>query len=69
MLHFAHFQKSVEKRDDDYFVRLSYEKDDETEIVIRILSFGPVLEVVGPKHFRELIRERLKRQMDMMGLP
>ncbi|HAZ90560.1 MAG TPA: WYL domain-containing protein [Eubacterium sp.] len=65
MLHFAHFQKSVEKRDDDYFVRLSYEKDDETEIVIRILSFGPVLEVVGPKHFRELIRERLKRQMDM----
>ena len=36
--------------------------DDETEILIRILAFGPLIEVMGPDDFRDKIKERLLRQ-------
>ena len=38
------------------------DKDDETEMVIRILSFGPMIKVTAPQHFVELIKQRLIRQ-------
>lgn len=64
MLHFAHFEKRAEKIDDDnYIVHITYDRDDETEVVIRILSFGPMVEVVEPMRFRALIVERLRKQM------
>ena len=63
MLHFAHFEKQAERIDKShYIVRIKYNEDDETEMVIRILSFGPMVEVTEPKDFREKIIERLKRQ-------
>lgn len=65
LLHFAHFEKRAEKIDDmHYMVHIVYDKDDETELVIRILGFGPMVEVTEPQHFRELIIERLKRQTE-----
>lgn len=65
LLHFAHFEKRAEKIDDmHYMVHIVYDKDDETELVIRILGFGPMVEVTEPEHFRNLIIERLKRQME-----
>ena len=45
-----------------YRVSLFYEKDDETELVIRILSFGPMIKVVEPDSFVNLIKRRLMRQ-------
>ncbi|MGN0813030.1 MAG: WYL domain-containing protein [Candidatus Coproplasma sp.] len=63
MLHFAHFEKQAEKIDDkNYKLIIKYDKDDEPEMVIRILSFGPLVEVVEPSEFRELIKEKLKKQ-------
>lgn len=63
LLHFAHFEKEAEKANDGkYRVTLKYEKDDETEIVIRVLSFGPLVKVVSPGSFVKLIKERLKMQ-------
>ena len=63
LLHFAHFEKQAERIEDDrYRVTISYDKDDETEIVIRILSFGPMIKVLAPKHLVELIKERLMNQ-------
>ena len=41
---------------------VDYDKDDETEMVIRILSFGPMIKVVQPEHFINLIKERLRKQ-------
>ena len=40
-----------------------YKQSDETEILIRILSFGPVLRVLEPEAFLALIRERLRKQL------
>ena len=61
--YFAHFEKQAERIEADrYRVTVSYDKDDETEIVIRILSFGPMIRVTAPQHFVELIKERLINQ-------
>lgn len=43
LMHFAHLEKQVEKIDErKYQVTLYYDKEDETEILIRVLSFGPM---------------------------
>lgn len=63
LLHFAHFEKQAEKIDDRrYKVTVTYDKEDETEMVIRILSFGPMVKVIAPSHFVKLIKERLISQ-------
>ncbi len=63
LLHFAHFAKSAEKMEDNkYLVMVNYDKDDETEMVIRLLSFGPMLKVTAPSHFVNLIKQRLLDQ-------
>ena len=63
LMHFAHFEKQAEKIDEKrYKVTVTYDKNDETEIVIRILSFGPMVKVTAPQHFVDLIKERLINQ-------
>ena len=63
LMHFAHFEKQAEKLGPDrYRISIVYDRDDETEMVIRILAFGPMVKVLSPDSFTELIRERLLRQ-------
>lgn len=62
LLHFAHFEKRAQREEDHYLLHVTYDRDDETELVIRVLSFGPLVEVVAPDTFRERIIERLKKQ-------
>ena len=63
MLHFAHFEKQVEKLDKKhYLLKINYLIDDEPEMVIRVLSFGPLVEVLGSDSFRELVVKKLKKQ-------
>lgn len=44
-----------------------YNKSDETEMVIRILSFGPLLRVQEPASFIELLRKRLQKQLALQA--
>ena len=62
MLHFAHFDKRAEKFDDHYLLHIKFVKDDESEMVIRVLSFGPTVEVLGSENFKQLIINKLKNQ-------
>ncbi len=63
MLHFSHFEKQVEKLGDTHYtVRLFYDPSDATELLIRILSFGPFVRVEEPASFVALVKERLLRQ-------
>jgi len=63
MLHFSHLKKETVKFDEmHYQMTLHYNKADETELLIRVLSFGPYLRVISPDTFIELIKERLSRQ-------
>lgn len=67
MLHFANYEKVTEKVDNRHYrIELRYPKIDETEVLIRILSFGPMLKVLSPDHFVQLIKQRLKRQWALM---
>jgi len=66
MLHFSHLERETERTGEDkYRITLRYDREDETEILIRILSFGPKLRVVAPDAFVNLIRERIKRQLSL----
>ncbi len=72
MLHFSHFERQAEKLEGNrYKLRLMYYEYDETEIVIRVLSFGPYVKVVEPQSFVELIKERLTAQknIETIGAP
>ena len=63
LLHFAHFEKQAEKLGEGrYCVTVTYDRDDETEMVIRLLSFGPMVKVTEPQHFVKLMKERLMNQ-------
>lgn len=67
MLAFAHFEKSaVQISDDVYRLTLNYDSFDETELVVRVLSFGPMVKVLEPESFRNLIQERIFKQIELM---
>jgi len=67
MLHFSDLEKETERLDERHYrIRLRYHQGDETELLIRILSFGPVLKVLEPPALVEQIRERLTRQLALM---
>ena len=68
MLHFSDLEKETERIDDRrYRITLHYRQGDETEILIRILSFGPVLKVIEPASMVSQIRKRLTKQMALMA--
>lgn len=47
-------------------VQLWYDRQDETELLIRLLSFGPVLEILAPPDFREKAAARVRMQMQLL---
>lgn len=66
MLHFSHLEKETERIDDRHYrLTLHYEKDDETELLIRVLSFGHVLRVISPDQFKEKLKNRIEKQMQL----
>ena len=66
MLHFSHLEKETERIGENrYRLTLRYEQEDETELLIRVLSFGPALKVISPGNFRKRVRDRIERQMGL----
>lgn len=64
MLHFSHFEKETIKLEEKrYQLTLWYEKEDKAELLIRVLSFGPMVRVMEPDSFTELVKERLQKQL------
>ena len=59
-------KKKTERIDDNrYRITLWYDKDDETEMLIRVIAFGPVLKVIEPERFIGQIKERLLMQKNL----
>ena len=64
LMHFSDLAKETEKLDDThYLLTVFYDKNDETEMVYRVLSFGPTMKVREPECFLELLKERLQEQL------
>ncbi len=67
MLQFASWEKETEydEKTDRYICKIYYDKQEETELLIRILSFGPVIKVLGHESFLEQVKERIFRQFEL----
>lgn len=66
LLHFSHLEKETKRLyDNRYRVTLKYDSNDETEMVIRILSFGSAVKVTEPESFIALLRERIGKQKQL----
>lgn len=67
LLNFSHYDKEAEYREEEnkYLIKIIYDETDETDLVIRVLSFGEHVKVVKPQHFISLIFDRLQRQLDL----
>ena len=64
LLHFSHFEKETRKLGSRlYQIKLRYDREDETELLIRVLSFGPVLEAKAPAEFVTLVKKRVDWQV------
>jgi len=69
MLHFSHLKKETIRLDENrYLLKLWYAPEDELEMLIRVLSFGPVVRVKAPEQFLNLIRARLRKQNNLRTL-
>ncbi len=69
MVQFASYDKHT-KHDEDtdkYICSIFYSKSDETELLIRLLSFGPVVKILSPESLVSEAKERINRQYELMG--
>ena len=67
MMKFAHYKKQAERiGDNTYRVEMEYDKDDETDVLIQIMSFGSAVKVIAPETIREELALRVKKQLCMM---
>lgn len=68
MLEFASYEKHTVRNLEtgEYTVELWYDQQDETELLIRLLSFGPVIEILDPQHLREQAKLRIKKQAELL---
>ena len=67
MLHFSDCRKeTIRLEGNRYQVRLWFEAQDETEILIRVIFFGPMLKVIAPDDFITKVKNRLTMQRAMM---
>lgn len=70
MMEFAELERVSEydEASGECIVRMKYRLKDETEILIRILSFGAMAEVIEPADLRGKIKERVQRQNEFITI-
>lgn len=69
MLHFSHFEKQAVRLDGNtYQITLWYEPRDEREILIRVLSFGPTVQVISPDSVIQQLKSRIRAQMEAQSI-
>ena len=68
LTHFSHYEKEAYSVGGDrkFRVKILYSETDETDIIIRILSFGHHIKVLEPESIKELIVERINKQMQLL---
>ena len=80
LMHFAYFKKEIEEvikeeneeeinvineAEKKYKVKVTYDVGDRQEMLIRILSFGPTIEVTGPDDFIKDLKDRIEKQISL----
>ena len=66
-MHFANLKKKTTKLSEKrYRMELEFSRDDATEMVIRLLQFGPVVKVLEPSYVAGEIRRRIGLQLRLV---
>lgn len=68
LTHFSHYEKEAYSVEGDrkFHVKILYSETDESDIIIRILSFGHHIKVLEPESIRDLIVERINKQLQLL---
>lgn len=68
LLFFSHLEKKTNKIDDVHFrVTLYFSKRDYKEITINLLSFFPMVDIIGPDYIKDLFYDKLKKQKKLFN--
>lgn len=70
LMEFANYEKRTERDSENgsLTVKIYYDRADETELLILLLSFGAAVEILSPKEFRDQAAERVKRQAELLNI-
>jgi predicted DNA-binding transcriptional regulator YafY len=68
LVEFASYEKHAERDEAgrSCTVQLWYDTQEETELLIRLLGFGPVVEILSPPAFREQAAQRVQQQYALL---
>ena len=68
MVEFSAYKKNSEFDDSTQtcITKIWYKKTDEIEVLIKLLSFGPTLKVLGPERFLKIFKYRIQKQYEMI---
>ena len=67
MTHFSTYDKSLEKQaDGSYRLVLHYHPDEQSDLLLQVMSFGPVVQIDEPNSFANQIKERLTAQLTLL---
>ncbi len=68
MMEFASYEKHtvIDEESGKCTATLWYDLQDETELLIKLLSFGPILNVTGPTRLVDQIRDRITKQYQLL---
>lgn len=68
LMEFANYEKRTERDPENgsLTVNIYYDRADETELLILLLSFGAAVEILSPKFFRDQAAERVKNQAQLL---
>ena len=67
MMKFAHYKKEVERIDENlYRVQMEYDVDDETDVLIQMMSFGSYVKILAPDKMKEEFCIRISKQLRML---
>lgn len=68
LMKFSHYKKEVERLQElTYLVRLEYDVEDETDVLIQMLSFGSYVKILEPDRIKKDLCDRIKKQITMLG--
>lgn len=67
-LQFSSYKKQIKYKEAEncYQCTIYYDKADEKEILIRLLSFGPLIKVIEPDNFVGMMKKRILRQRNLL---
>lgn len=68
MMEFASYEKHtvIDEESRKCTAIVWYDLQDETELIIKLLSFGPILNVTGPSRVMDQIRDRVNKQYQLL---